>query len=242
VTPLNVSEGMRRLGLVAGALGACAGALVAYVQLQPLLKERAEYKSFHSLVSSPVVAKEVAFLRSATAGKRDRFGGVPVQPDRASLKAWDENGKPIQPRVKLPPRKTLANLSNEQLEAYRSLLEQKAATESASPPYDEFAALCGSEDGWSVKNGEGGIKSIYFDGRNCDATVANVRDIETSGGDKVHRIDPPGIWAYVLIPLFPVLGFFLPWGTIRTLTWIGLGFVHAGDRDASRERGTGRES
>ncbi len=43
-------------------------------------------------------------------------------------------------------------------------------------------------------------------------------------GQRVHRTDPPGLWRYLRVFTFPVLGFLIPWGAIRALTWIGVGF------------------
>ena len=54
---------MRRLGLVAGVLGLAGGVVVSNVQLQPLLAQRARYKIFQSLVSSPGARTEIEFLR-----------------------------------------------------------------------------------------------------------------------------------------------------------------------------------
>jgi hypothetical protein len=52
----------------------------------------------------------------------------------------------------------------------------------------------------------------------------DVIEIETEDGNTVHRTDPPPLWTYLLAPVFLVLGFFVPWGTLKVLTWIGAGF------------------
>ena len=36
---------------------------------------------------------------------------------------------------------------------------------------------------------------------------------------------PVSLWRYLPALAFPLLGFFLPWGAIKALTWIGTGFV-----------------
>jgi hypothetical protein len=38
-------------------------------------------------------------------------------------------------------------------------------------------------------------------------------------------VDPPAPKAYLIPLLYPILGFLLPWGSIRLLTWVGSGFV-----------------
>jgi hypothetical protein len=59
---MNIREGMRRMGLVAGVLGAGLGAIVSYLQLPPLLAQRAQYDTFQSLASSPTVQREIENL------------------------------------------------------------------------------------------------------------------------------------------------------------------------------------
>jgi hypothetical protein len=35
----------------------------------------------------------------------------------------------------------------------------------------------------------------------------------------------PSVWAYLSIALYPILGFFVPWGANRLLEWVCAGFV-----------------
>lgn len=189
---------MRRLGLVAGVLGAFAGVGVSYIQMQPLLAQRVQYNTFQSLVSSPAV--------------REALDRPNVNPPKAAVR-FDEGGNPKNPDI-----------------------------------FDQVAAE------WVATHREvnrQGIKSIHLseaDNKAKGATPthkvssADISDIETSDGQTVSRTEPPAFSSYLLTAAFPALGFFLPWGVIKTLTWIGLGFVHAGDRDASRERGKERQT
>jgi hypothetical protein len=78
---MNVKEGMRRLGLVVGTLGATAGAVVSYTNLQPLLIQRGQYRAFQSLVSSSVVQKEVEFLKRDSVKHRLPSGAKPILPE-----------------------------------------------------------------------------------------------------------------------------------------------------------------
>ena len=55
-------------------------------------------------------------------------------------------------------------------------------------------------------------------------SAGDIGYVETSDARIVNRSDRPNIWSFLLIAAFPVLGFVLPWGGIRTLTWIGTGF------------------
>ena len=40
------------------------------------------------------------------------------------------------------------------------------------------------------------------------------------------RTTPSSAWEYLCIPLFPIIGFFVPWGAVRAIGWVGAGFVH----------------
>jgi hypothetical protein len=165
---MNVREGMRRLGLVVGVLGAGAGAVGGYIKLQPLLAQRGQYERFQVLVSAPTVQKEVELLEK-------------------NLPAPGHGGT-----------------SN----------------------YYMLAALCGAEGGWKVN--KNGIAAIYFKSHGCADTkpiAAGISMIETDDGEAVYRTDPPGFLSYFLILVLPVLGFVLPWGAVRVLTWVGSGFV-----------------
>ena len=92
---MNISEGMRRLGLVAGALGCGAGAVVSYMQLQPLLAQRAQYRTFQSLVSSPVVQNEIKFLRSNSVEQQLPPGAKPITPPPGYT--LDKSAGPLKP-------------------------------------------------------------------------------------------------------------------------------------------------
>ncbi len=52
-----------------------------------------------------------------------------------------------------------------------------------------------------------------------------VSSIETEDGQTLYPTPSPALWTYFLIALFPILGFFIPWGAIRAVGWVGAGFV-----------------
>jgi hypothetical protein len=68
---------------------------------------------------------------------------------------------------------------------------------------------------------KGGITAIQW-GKDF-----SVESIETDDGQTLHPIPAPPAWKYLLIALFPLLGFFIPWGTIRAIGWVGAGFFQA---------------
>jgi hypothetical protein len=51
--------------------------------------------------------------------------------------------------------------------------------------------------------------------------------IYLSSGEAVRRTEPPHPIAYLRLLLYPLLGFLLPWGAVRLLTWVGSGFFAA---------------
>jgi hypothetical protein len=53
----------------------------------------------------------------------------------------------------------------------------------------------------------------------------DVKLIETQDGETLAPTPRPSAWAYLSIILFPILGFFIPWGVIRAIGWMGAGFV-----------------
>lgn len=63
-----------------------------------------------------------------------------------------------------------------------------------------------------------GIKKIHW------TEDYNFESIETEDGQTLYPVSAPNIWLYLLIVLFPILGFFIPWGTIRAIGWVLMGF------------------
>ena len=68
---------------------------------------------------------------------------------------------------------------------------------------------------------KGGIKTIHW---TKDYAVAS---IETDSAS-VYAEPAPNAWEYFLAVLFPVFGFIIPWGTVRAIGWVGVGFVQKG--------------
>lgn len=51
-----------------------------------------------------------------------------------------------------------------------------------------------------------------------------ISSVELATGESVQRTAAPSLTAYCSLILYPLLGFMLPWGIVRVLTWIGSGF------------------
>jgi len=69
------------------------------------------------------------------------------------------------------------------------------------------------------KLNSGEIKTLHFDENH------EISTIETQNGQTLYPTPAPSAWLYLLIALFPLLGFFIPWGIIRAIGWVGAGFV-----------------
>jgi hypothetical protein len=52
-----------------------------------------------------------------------------------------------------------------------------------------------------------------------------VLGIQLSTGESIERVEAPRLTAYLAILIYPVLGFLIPFGCIRVLSWVGAGFV-----------------
>jgi hypothetical protein len=68
----------------------------------------------------------------------------------------------------------------------------------------------------------GGIKQIDWT-QDCEAVI-----ITTDEGKLISQTPAPPAWKYLLVALFPVLGFFIPWGAVRAIGWVGAGFIASG--------------
>jgi hypothetical protein len=64
-----------------------------------------------------------------------------------------------------------------------------------------------------------GIKTVHW------AKDYGVESIETGEGQTLYPTPAPSAWTYLLIALFPILGFFIPWGAVRAIGWVGAGFA-----------------
>jgi predicted small secreted protein len=76
----------------------------------------------------------------------------------------------------------------------------------------------GERADWYQLIDKGGINSIHWTKDN------EVESIVTQDGQTFYQTPAPSAWLYLLVVLFPILGFFIPWGAIRAIGWVGAGF------------------
>jgi hypothetical protein len=245
---VNLREGMRRVGLVLGAMGFCAGVFGGYLYIEPVLRQRSEANRFYALLSSSVVRREIEVvkLRKDELTKEKKAPGA--QDEFTPADQWEKYAVPPAPHsankaIRVPPGYTLDPPTQQKdpsatgtqgfapppLSSYEG-----PATSDSFDRLTAIAALCGGTDGWMVLNRE--IRAIHFESKHCEATVDNVTSIETADGQTVYRVDPPGIWRYLPALGFPFLGFLLPWGLLKTLTWIGAGFAISRNAETVKAR------
>lgn len=72
---------------------------------------------------------------------------------------------------------------------------------------------------WDQQVDKGGIKTVHWTEDN------EIESIDTQGGQYLFPTPAPSAWEYLWVVLFPVLGFFVPWGAIRAIGWVGAGFA-----------------
>jgi hypothetical protein len=70
-----------------------------------------------------------------------------------------------------------------------------------------------------------GIKTILWDKDHVWNDASGIYSIETDDGQTLFPTPAPAAWAYLLIVLFPVISFLVPWGVVRSIGWVGAGFV-----------------
>jgi hypothetical protein len=77
-----------------------------------------------------------------------------------------------------------------------------------------------------VKSGE--IKTIYWSKKDSVGKINyQVSLIQTEDGQNLFPTSAPSAWNNLLIALFPILGFFIPWGAVCAIGWVGAGFIQS---------------
>ncbi|HEY4356164.1 MAG TPA: hypothetical protein VGN16_10490 [Acidobacteriaceae bacterium] len=76
----------------------------------------------------------------------------------------------------------------------------------------------GERTEWDQQVGKDGIESIHW---TRDSAIGF---IVVDDGHFLFPTPAPSAREYLLVVLFPVVGFFIPWGIIRAIGWVGSGF------------------
>jgi hypothetical protein len=73
--------------------------------------------------------------------------------------------------------------------------------------------------GCSTEVDGGGIKTIHW------TKDLRAKSIWTQDRTWLYPTAAPAAREYLLVALFPILGFFIPWGAVRAIGWVGAGFA-----------------
>lgn len=188
---MNAREGLRRVGLLLGGLGAITGCIASVIVGNDLRETRDGAKRFQALAGT--------------------YWRVLREYPDVILKAQAMSAR--------PKVLTDADIAKADQEAHQF-----------SPPLWEIRVPKGYE-GWVTVDSAAhqrqsdalrreGIESVTF------YEAGKISSIKTTEGATVYAATEP-VREYPLLPLFPALGFLLPWGAIQVLAWVGRGFFPA---------------
>jgi hypothetical protein len=128
----------------------------------------------------------------------------------AATPAIQKDVKELVDTIQKGQSKNLSTLSDEQLQVYKNLLE--------STPPGERQKLARLD---RRASGDG------IDQFTIDPSTSTITSIQLSTGELLSRTPPPTLAAWIALPLYPLVGFLIPWGAIRALTWVGSGFFQS---------------
>jgi hypothetical protein len=137
-----------------------------------------------------------------------------VQQERKRLQAEPNDWQTISPQID-PKTGERVTPQPGQVD-YDALAKKYGGTSDAANPSNTLPA---DFNGWEVTVNKGGIGTIFW-GKNLA-----IASIETDDGQRLYPTPAPTLWSYLLIAILPVLGFFVPWGVVRSVGWVGAGFV-----------------
>jgi len=216
---MNLNEGTRRLALLLGAVGAIFGGFASYLELHTILEQGARHNKFEQLANSDVVKNEgidwTLALRYAPKEAIEALRKLPEGQQRDALRALTQ-----EERVDLFARLKCAS-SQWGIDSTVAIQENLSQVDRWVQYAQNDPYACTAEAGDpppSIVN-KRGIKAINW------SRTLGVKSIETEDGQTLYPTPAPSAWLHLLVALFPILGFFLPWGAVRVIGWVGAGFV-----------------
>jgi len=216
---MNLNEGKRRLALLLGAVGAIFGGFASYLELHTILEQGARHNKFEQLANSDVVKNEgidwTLALRYAPKEAIEALRKLPEGQQRDALRALTQ-----EERVDLFARLKCAS-SQWGVDSTVAIQENLSQVDRWVQYAQNDPYACTAEAGDpppSIVN-KRGIKAINW------SRTLGVKSIETEDGQTLYPTPAPSAWLYLLVALFPILGFFIPWGAVRAIRWVGAGFV-----------------
>jgi hypothetical protein len=106
------------------------------------------------------------------------------------------------------------------------LLDRRARAEMFEAVHQAMAAVKNPSSDTSAEKRRRDVWDRYRI-RGLDLSAAGeVLSVDTADAT-IYAETAPAWWEYLVLLLPPVLGFILPWGTIRVLVWVGRGFFQS---------------
>jgi hypothetical protein len=65
---------------------------------------------------------------------------------------------------------------------------------------------------------EDGVKTVVWN------KGYGVAWLVTEDGETLYPTPAPSVWAYLSVVVFPVFGFLIPWGVVKAVGWVTVGF------------------
>ena len=216
---MNLREGTRRLALLLGVIGAILGGFASYAELQSVLSQRERHNKFERLVNSDVAKNErnawTLALRYAPKDAIEALRKLPEGQQRDVLHSLTQ-----EERADLLARLKCASTQwgvDSTVAIQENLSQVDRWVQYAQN--DPYACTAEPIDPRISTVNKGGIKAIHW------TKTLGVESIEIDDGQTLYPSPAPSAWLYLLIALFPLFGFFIPWGAIRAIGWVGAGFV-----------------
>lgn len=234
---MTFNRGMRRLALFLGVLGAIAGVVATYVELQPLSAQRSRRQRFEQLASADVVQQQQKLLGPSQAATWEQPEGysMPIPPGGINgdpTATRPPNSQSLQVGDPIPkgavigqPLTSIAPAAPKDRAQTQSLPRGYALGSAPAPPPGYSANDIVANPFYGPTMNKSGIENVRW------AKDGKIESIETTDGALYFPESPPSVWKYLFILMFPVFGFLAPWGFVRSLVWVGAGFF-----EASKER------
>lgn len=249
---MNMREGMRRVGIVLGALGCAAGGVFGYWDLQNAWSSHTRFERLQAL---PVMIDVNAALKPYQGSLESQGFTLPesdqylreTHPDYAKMAPKDREAylnemhygaqpKPEAPGkiVEVPGVGNVSfpgGMSDDKIaEAIKSYLAQhksdftpKYAVQTANTHDRAGADDPAAEFTVDVK-GTDGIQSVNSDKGGVISSIQLTTGEWVRRGAKTLKARLAFVASLLLAFCYPVIGFLVPWGTIRVFVWVAGGF------------------
>ena len=230
---MNFKEGLRRVSILFSVTGALFGLLFSYEQLNRFMANRSEHQKFEALLNA---ADGQILLKSATA-QHSVLRSTSV---RDLLSAWTgaSGVSACMAKIEVPARiqALIAEASPptylKAIDTDQVIAELRRRFRGDSEAGRDFFWLregltneCSSKLGKPQGNDIDlyaanplGIKNVVLDDEGM------ISSIERRNGEIINFTEPESLMWVVVYLSYPLLGYFLPRGAFRVLTWRGKGF------------------